>query len=354
MTASRGKTLVARLPSYPEYCRDAARWHDARIATAIVRASDAEGYARADSWSPGLLAPIEVQHISRLMGRSAADLRFRAERHRREGTLGRGTGGGRDRAPVSRARRGVRIRVRGGRCAEARERGRDRTLRRQPQHQLHQRVHLPLHVLRFLQGHARPGAARRSLRGAARRDRAAGRRGVAARSDRSLHAGRHPPFVHRGNLSRNTARGEARGAADSRPRVHAPGSDPRRGDAGPHHPGIPARADRGGTGEPSRHRRGNPRRRGATRDLSRQGHHGRMAVGDGDSARAGTARDRDGHVRPRRAAAPLGAASPAHPGAAGENRRLYRVRPAAVRAHGSAQCTAGDWRARDRPSGKRS
>src|SRR5688572_19232503 len=54
ITASRGKILVERLPSYPEYCLAAARWHDPAIAAAIVRASDSHGYARADDWSPGL------------------------------------------------------------------------------------------------------------------------------------------------------------------------------------------------------------------------------------------------------------------------------------------------------------
>jgi FO synthase len=51
---TRGKVLVERLPSYPTYCRDAQYWHAPEIATAIVRQSDAEGYARRDDWAPGL------------------------------------------------------------------------------------------------------------------------------------------------------------------------------------------------------------------------------------------------------------------------------------------------------------
>jgi FO synthase len=58
ITASRGKELVARLPSYPAYVRDAHAWHHPLIATALIRASDAEGYARADGWSPGLALPL--------------------------------------------------------------------------------------------------------------------------------------------------------------------------------------------------------------------------------------------------------------------------------------------------------
>ncbi len=58
ITASRGKVLVARLPSYPAYVHDAAQWHDKAIATAIIRASDSAGYAREDVWSPGLVVPM--------------------------------------------------------------------------------------------------------------------------------------------------------------------------------------------------------------------------------------------------------------------------------------------------------
>jgi FO synthase len=59
ITASRGKVLVARLPSYPAYVHDAAAWHEKAIATAIIRASDSEGYARDDAWSPGLTLPLK-------------------------------------------------------------------------------------------------------------------------------------------------------------------------------------------------------------------------------------------------------------------------------------------------------
>ena len=54
ITRTKGKVLVERLPSYPEYVRDAARWHERAVATAITRASDSLGYARMDAWSPGL------------------------------------------------------------------------------------------------------------------------------------------------------------------------------------------------------------------------------------------------------------------------------------------------------------
>jgi len=61
ITSGHGKVLVERLPSYPEYSLDAHRWHHPQIATQIVRAIDAEGFARADDWSPGLLTAPPAQ-----------------------------------------------------------------------------------------------------------------------------------------------------------------------------------------------------------------------------------------------------------------------------------------------------
>ena len=60
VTAARGKELVARLPSYPAYVHDAHVWHHPKIATAVIRASDTDGYARADGWSPGLALPLNM------------------------------------------------------------------------------------------------------------------------------------------------------------------------------------------------------------------------------------------------------------------------------------------------------
>ncbi len=60
ITAAQGKELVARLPSYPSYVHEAHAWHHPKIATAIIRASDTDGYARADGWSPGLALPLNV------------------------------------------------------------------------------------------------------------------------------------------------------------------------------------------------------------------------------------------------------------------------------------------------------
>ena len=56
-TASMGKVLVQRLPAYPAYLRKPRDWFAPRIATALLRASDAAGFARGDDWSPGALTP---------------------------------------------------------------------------------------------------------------------------------------------------------------------------------------------------------------------------------------------------------------------------------------------------------
>jgi FO synthase len=53
-TAAAGKVLVARLPVYPEFAHAAERWLAPAIATPVRRAMDSEGWARVDSWAPGL------------------------------------------------------------------------------------------------------------------------------------------------------------------------------------------------------------------------------------------------------------------------------------------------------------
>lgn len=52
-TEAAGLSLVPRLPLYPAYMRDRDRWCAPQVGTALLRASDAEGWARHDAWSPG-------------------------------------------------------------------------------------------------------------------------------------------------------------------------------------------------------------------------------------------------------------------------------------------------------------
>ena len=70
VTQSRGKELVAQLPSYPAYVQNVAQWHDKTVATAVIRASDSEGYARNDDWSPGLLVPLRPTWRHEKIGRA--------------------------------------------------------------------------------------------------------------------------------------------------------------------------------------------------------------------------------------------------------------------------------------------
>jgi FO synthase len=82
ITAQRGKLLVERLPSYPAYSREAARWHAPEIATHILRASDTDGFARTDPWSPGLRVSPERQPRSTPKAAASADISAIAEKAR--------------------------------------------------------------------------------------------------------------------------------------------------------------------------------------------------------------------------------------------------------------------------------
>ncbi len=55
-TRSRGLELAARLPVYPEWID--AEWVDTGVLPAVLRASDAAGLAREDSWAPGEPMPV--------------------------------------------------------------------------------------------------------------------------------------------------------------------------------------------------------------------------------------------------------------------------------------------------------
>jgi FO synthase len=57
-TNAAGKVLVDRLPIYPVYVRSLEEWVDPRFVTAVIRDSDAEGFARVDPWSPGEQMPL--------------------------------------------------------------------------------------------------------------------------------------------------------------------------------------------------------------------------------------------------------------------------------------------------------
>jgi FO synthase len=60
-TEGAGKVLVERLAVYPDYCRDATIWQDPALASRVLQAVDAEGFARTDDWAPGQAGAVPVK-----------------------------------------------------------------------------------------------------------------------------------------------------------------------------------------------------------------------------------------------------------------------------------------------------
>ena len=72
-TEAAGLSLVERLPVYPRECRRLDHWVDPALHTATIRHCDAEGWARADKWSPGL-SNVTPQHLRPMQPRRSASL----------------------------------------------------------------------------------------------------------------------------------------------------------------------------------------------------------------------------------------------------------------------------------------
>ena len=67
-TAAAGKFLDQRLTIYPRYAMAARRWVDPAVLPALLRLSDAAGFARRDNWVPGeeqAIPAIEAQLLAR-------------------------------------------------------------------------------------------------------------------------------------------------------------------------------------------------------------------------------------------------------------------------------------------------
>src|ERR671919_288745 len=75
-TESRGLELAPRLPIYPEYVADLARWVDPAVAPFVLRAADAVGLARDDTWAPGepTRPPFVVRRDALPLGLTSGDL----------------------------------------------------------------------------------------------------------------------------------------------------------------------------------------------------------------------------------------------------------------------------------------
>ncbi len=61
-TAATGKYLLERLAVYPDYNKDVARWQDAALRTPVLKAVDADGFARTEDWSPGLKTEVPAEY----------------------------------------------------------------------------------------------------------------------------------------------------------------------------------------------------------------------------------------------------------------------------------------------------
>jgi FO synthase len=67
-TEAAGKTLVERLAIYPSYAQEPRRWLDAKLATPVLRAMDAQGFARPDGWIAGAGTPMPERSPHRPIG----------------------------------------------------------------------------------------------------------------------------------------------------------------------------------------------------------------------------------------------------------------------------------------------
>ena len=253
-------------------------------------------------------------------------------------------GAARPGAPRRRAGAVPRRRPRAGRAGAARRRraprrGRRRGhLRGQPQHQLLQRLLRGLPVLRVRPARAR----RRRVPALARRGRRPGGRGG---------AGRAPPRCACRAASTRSCRSPSTPTScgpcsAAVPGMHVHAFSPMEIVSAAAKAGVSIREwlaelrDGRARLDP-RHRRRDPRRRGALGAHQGQAAGGAVGRGRDDRARAGHPVALDDDVRPRRRAPAL-ARAPAHPGrAAGRDRRLHRVRAAAVRAPQRADLPGG-------------
>jgi len=92
-TAAAGKFLDQRLTIYPAYASAPRRWLDPALRTAVLRLSDADGFARRDSWVPGEERPIPSLEAGLLRSDPppvvvSEDIRAIVERCRETGDLG--------------------------------------------------------------------------------------------------------------------------------------------------------------------------------------------------------------------------------------------------------------------------
>jgi hypothetical protein len=171
----------------PGACSPSARWRTPRRAPAPRSCSSAaldrlvlrrrRRAAGADPYPGGAGRPVRGEVLE---GVRAGQESARTRSSRCSRPAARGGGGGRP-----------------GRRAAARDGGRHGDLRPQPQHQLHERLHVQVPLLRVLQGPAVAQPARHALPAHAGRHRRALPGGMGAGRHRGVPAGWHPPELRR-------------------------------------------------------------------------------------------------------------------------------------------------------------
>ena len=154
-----------------------------------------------------------------------------------------------------------------------------------------------------------------------------------------LQGGIHPE-LRRQLLPLRGAGGEGGRAADPRARLHRARGHRRRAPARHAVPRLPGAGQGRRSGDPARHRGRDPRRRGAGDHLPRQDRHRGVARRPPHRALGRVALEHHDHVRQRRTTRARRPPPRPHPCGAEGDRRLHRVRAAAVRAHGHADLPA--------------
>ena len=184
-TEAAGLTLAPRLTVYPELALDPERWLDPAMRFPVLDASDAEGLARDRPWCSGGDAPPACSGPARPRGRRSPVGRRRQRRWPRCWPGWRSARrSGEDEIVALFSARGPEVRAVAEVADELRAEpvGDDVTYVRQPQHQLHQRLHLQVPVLRLLQGPAVAEPAGRALPAGPERGHAAGGGGRGGRA----------------------------------------------------------------------------------------------------------------------------------------------------------------------------
>ena len=99
-TSEAGKVLVERLAIYPAYIAQPEKWLDASLRPQVLRACDAEGFARSDDWIAGAGKPIPSLALARRRRKARIHSRRAIARHPCAGIRRRDAGGKRRRCTV--------------------------------------------------------------------------------------------------------------------------------------------------------------------------------------------------------------------------------------------------------------